>query len=87
MDGEVCLLKQRVQGFGGWGDNEGGGLPRPLWLCGVGERGSWDAEQRSPAQVDHPREWTCSSFLFSIALGSRQEHSSRMSQDMGKGIT
>lgn len=40
-----------------------------------------------PAQVGHPREWTCLSFRFSMALGSRQEHSSRMSQDMGNGIT
>lgn len=35
----------------------------------------------------HPREWTWSSFLFSNALGSRHEHSSRMSHDMGNGIT
>lgn len=34
-----------------------------------------------------PRARACPSFLFSTALGSRQEHSSRMSQDMGKGIT
>lgn len=34
-----------------------------------------------------PRARTCPSFLFSMALGSRQEHSSRMSQDMGNGIT
>lgn len=49
--------------------------------------GSRDSGERSPSLSGHPREWTWSSFLFSMALGSRHEHSSRMSHDMGKGIT
>ena len=79
-------FKQHVQEIGGQKEDDVGGLPRPLWLCCVGERvlGCWT---EVCAQVGHPSEWTCSSFLFSIAVGSRQEHSSRMSQFMGNGIT
>lgn len=79
-------VKQHVQEIGGREEDEGG-VCLGRSDCVELERGSWDIEQRSPSQVGHPREWTCSSFLFSIALGSRQEHSSRMSQDMGNGIT
>lgn len=99
MNGEVCLLssmcrkleaERRMKEGGG-----GGGLPRPpLAVSYVVSKGggggvgwSRDGERRFPARAGHPRERTCSSFLFSTALGSRQEHSSRMSQDMGKGIT
>lgn len=91
VDGEVCLLssvcrileaERRMKEVGG---GEGGSASATLAV--LGWVGSWDIEWWSLAMLGHPRECTCSSFLFSMALGSRQEHSSRMSQDMGNGIT
>lgn len=55
-------------------------------LCPRGHSGPRTAERRLRG-AGQPRARTCPSFLFSTALGSRQEHSSRMSQDIGKGIT
>lgn len=55
--------------------------------CVMQERSVQGHRREERGLSGHPREWTWSSFLFSNALGSRHEHSSRMSHDMGKGIT
>lgn len=85
-------VKQHVQETGGQEgglrEDEGGGWSPllSLWLCCAGAKGPGTPEIGPPLS-GHPREWMWSSFLFSMALGSRHEHSSRMSHDMGKGIT
>lgn len=80
-------VKQHVQEIGGQEGRWGGGPLLSLWLCCAGAKGPGTPQKRSPSLSGHPREWAWSSFLFSMALGSRHEHSSRMSHDMGKGIT
>lgn len=94
-EGRGMPVKQHVQETGDqeggwwwwwWLRGRGGSAPATLpVLCRSEE--SRDSGEKSPSLSGHPREWTWLSFLFSMVLGSRHEHSSRMSHDIGKGIT